>query len=187
MSFLFFHFEEGWGTPVLEIIEKPLAYFWHTFRLLLQGKLSLSLSLSRVFCAAAVAAVAKDFASTAHRIHEDFSESLAGFGCHRVRATLLRLLIPQLPGTDIHSWPFFLFFVVVISSLFLPSSSSSSSLQRILFPPGFCKEIVITSFFTMLGDDYCALTVSLCWFFSFAVSRLSVSRIFLVVICDDAL
>jgi hypothetical protein len=81
---------------------------------------------------------------------------------------------------------FILFFVVVISSLFLPSSSSSSSLQRILFPPGFCKEIVITSFFTMLGDDYCALTVSLCWFFSFAVSRLSVSRIFLVVICDDA-
>jgi hypothetical protein len=75
------------------------------------------------------AAAAKDFASTAHRIHEDFSESLAGFGCHRVRAALLRLLIPQLPGTDIHSWAFFLFFVlVVISSLFLPSSSSSSLL-----------------------------------------------------------
>ncbi len=134
------------------------------------------------------AAAAKDFASTAHRIHEDFSESLAGFGCHRVRAALLRLLIPQLPGTDIHSWAFFLFFVlVVISSLFLPSSSSSSSsLQRILFPPGFCNEVVITSFFTMLGDDYCALTVSLCCFFSLAISRLSVSCVFLVVICDDA-
>jgi hypothetical protein len=101
---------------------------------------SSSLSLSRVLCAGSAA-------STAHRIHEDFSESLAGFGCHRVRATLLRLLIPQLPGTDNHSWPFFIFFVVVISSLFLPSSSSSSPLQRLLFPPGFCKEIVITSFF----------------------------------------
>ncbi len=138
--------------------------------------------------AAASAAAAKDFASTAHRIHEDFSESLAGFGCHRVRAALLRLLIPQLPGTDIHSWAFFLFSVLVlISSLFLPSSSSSSSsLQRILFPPGFCNEVVITSFFTMLDDDYCALTVSLCCFFSLAISRLSVSCVFLVVICDDA-
>lgn len=143
-----------------------------------------SLSLSCVLCAAAGV---KDFASTAHRIHEDFSESLAGFGCHRVRAALLRLLIPQLPGTDNHSWPFFIFFVVVISSLFLPPSSSSSSLQRILIPPGFCKAIVITSFFTPLGDDYCALTVSICCFFSFAVSRLSVSCVFLVVICDDAL
>ncbi len=140
-----------------------------------------------MLCAGAAAA-ARKISLPLHRIHEDISESLAGFGCHRVRATLLRLLIPQLPGRDNHSWPFFLFFVVVISSLFLPSSSSSSSsLQRILFPPGFCKEIVITSFFTMLGDDYCALTVSLCCFFSSTVSRLSISCVFLVVICDDAL
>jgi hypothetical protein len=100
-----------------------------------------------VLCAGAAAA-ARKISLPLHRIHEDISESLAGFGCHRVRATLLRLLIPQLPGRDNHSWPFFLFFVVVISSLFLPSSSSSS-LQRILFPPGFCKEIVITSFFLL--------------------------------------
>jgi hypothetical protein len=151
-------------------MENPLAYFLAFVSSFLS--LSLSLSLVSLCAAAAAAAAAKDFASTAHRIHEDFSESLAGFGCHRVRAALLRLLIPQLPGTDIHSWAFFLFFVlVVISSLFLPSSSSSfsSSLQRILFPPGFCNEVVITSFFTMLGDDYCALTVSLCCFFPLAV------------------
>ncbi len=124
-------------------MENPLAYFRNPFRLLLRGKLSFSL-LCLVCCCCCCCA--KDSASTAHRIHEDFSESLAGFGCHRVRATLLRLLIPQLPGRNNHSWPFFLFFLVVISFLFLPSSSSSS-LQRILFPPGFCKEIVITSFF----------------------------------------